>query len=112
MAKKTLEQLADEIFKESAEDGEPVTKEEALEMAKMELGAKQIKNYVQSTVEKKSKEKRERKVDNEKKNLLEILGASLEEKNISVNYENEVKLHFEYGGNSYSVTLTKHRKGK
>lgn len=36
----TIEKLAQQIFDECAKDDEPVTMEEALEMAKMELGAK------------------------------------------------------------------------
>ena len=44
----TLEKLAEQIFKEFERDGEPVTKEESLEMARMELGAKEIKNYAQA----------------------------------------------------------------
>lgn len=110
--KKTLEQLADEIYKEALADDEPVTKEEALEMARMELGAKDIKNYVQSTVEKK-KVKKERKVDEEKgyllgevRKLLENLGAT----NTQQKTETEVK--FTFNSNSYTIKLTKHRLPK
>ena len=46
------------LLAEDEEDGEPVTKEEALEMAEMEIKAKGIKNYVQSTPEKKSTKNR------------------------------------------------------
>ena len=53
-----LHKLAQEIFNESIKDGEPVTIEEALEMAKMEFGAKEIKNYTQSAEKKPKKEKK------------------------------------------------------
>ena len=55
---------------------------------------------------------RERKVDNEKLALLEMLASGLTDSNIEVAFENEVKLHFNYNGSSYSVTLTKHRPPK
>ena len=41
----TFEKLVLEIMKEAEADGEPITKEEAEEMAKMEMGAKEIKRY-------------------------------------------------------------------
>ena len=66
---KTLEQLAQEIYDECLADGDDVTKEEAFEMAEMEIKAKGIKNYVQSSVEKKKRKPKERKVDEEKKYL-------------------------------------------
>lgn len=81
--------------------------EEGEEMTKK---AKDLKRYEQGT-EKKERKPKERKVDTEKKFLLETLGKSLvEELNLHIDYENEVKLHFSYNGSKYSVTLTKHRK--
>lgn len=50
-----IEKLAIKLMKEFEADGEPVTKEEALEMAEMEIKAKGIKNYVQSAPEKKAR---------------------------------------------------------
>lgn len=108
-----LEKLANQIYKEMQADGEPVTKQEALEMAQMELGAKEIKNYVQSTVEKKSTKKRERKVDNEKKHLLGCvknlykgMGAEI------LNVKTETEIEFMFGDNHYTIKLTKHRPKK
>lgn len=106
---KKMEQLIATIMREAEKDGEPVTREEAEEMAKMEIGAKGIKNYTQGEVEKK-KAVKERKVDEEKKNLLTILKNALAESGIETTMENEVKLHFVFNGTKYSVTLTKHRK--
>lgn len=44
----TLEKLTAKIMKECEADGEPVTKEEAEEMAKMELKASGNRHYEQS----------------------------------------------------------------
>ena len=104
-----FEKLVKSIMKQAEKDGEPVTREEAEEMAKMEIGAREIKNYTQADVEKK-KGTKERKVDEEKKNLLTILKNALEKVGIKATMENEVKLHFVFNGANYSVTLTKHRK--
>lgn len=74
--------------------------------------AKKIKRYEQ-TAEKKERKPKERKVDDEKKFLLLALANGLHDVNIEeVTTENEVKLHFVYNSNSYSVTLTKHRAKK
>lgn len=106
------EKLIKQIMAECEADGEPITRAEAEEMAEMEIKAKGIKNYAQAE-EKKERKPRERKVDNEKLFLLEELSKGLvEELNIHVDFENEVKLHFSYNGNQYSVTLTKHRQKK
>lgn len=110
---KSLEKLADEIFKECEADGEPVTKEEALEMARMELGAKEIKNYTQSEPKKVVKAPKERKVDTEKLSILtEVRNVIVEMggKNISLKTETEVS--FSYGENEYTLKLTKHRPPK
>lgn len=108
-----FEKLVLEIMADAEKDGEPITREEAEEMARMELGAKEIKNYTQADVEKKERKPKERKVDTEKLFLLETLSKGLvEELDIHINYENEVKLHFNYNDNDYSVTLTKHRPKK
>lgn len=108
----TIEKLAKQIFDEFAKDGEPVTMEEAIEMAQMELKAKKdCKTYVQSE-KPRAKLKKERKVDTEKLELWKMLIKGLSENNIDYELENEVALHFEYGGNAYSLKLTKHRPPK
>ena len=114
MAKvKNLQQLADEIYKEALSDGEPVTKEEALKMAQMEWGAKDIKNYVQSDVTKKPKKPKERKVDEEKgyllgevRKLLDSLGATDSQQ------KTETEINFNFNNTSYTIKLTKHRPKK
>lgn len=112
MAKvKTLEELAQEIYNECQED-EPITMDEALEMAKMELGAKAISNYTQTQEPKKEKPKKERKVDEEKGFILDYIkrGLTLLVDSTTIETENEVKLHFPYNNSQYTVTLTKHRQ--
>lgn len=114
MAKtKTVEQLAKEIYKEMLADGEEVTEAEALEMARMELGAKDIKNYVQSDVTKKPKKPKERKVDEEKgyllgevRKLLNSLGAT------DSKQKTETEINFNFNNTSYTIKLTKHRPKK
>ena len=44
------EKLIEQIMKECEADGEPITREEAEEMAEMEIKAKGIKNYTQAEV--------------------------------------------------------------
>lgn len=111
---KTLEQLAKEIYNECLNEGEPITEQEALEMAKMELGAKEIKNYTQATVEK-PKGTRKNAVDEVKVALIETIGNFLREKksleNLTIkNPQREIT--FTFNGEEYSVTLTKHRGPK
>lgn len=119
---KILEQLAKDIFKECKVEGEEVTMEEALEMAKMELGAKEIKNYTQATIEKK-KTKREIKPDEEKVRLMELFNYCLLEPDridddLPFKIENvfvknaQKEIVFNVGENEYSLTLTKHRPPK
>ena len=108
-----FEKLVNQIMAEAEADGEPVTREEAEEMAKMELGAKEIKNYTQSDKTKKERKPREKKVDTEKADILNWLVRGLYEVGgISCTTENENKLHFVYNENSYTVNLVRHRPPK
>ena len=101
------EKLILEIMKEAEADGEPVSREEAEEMADMELKAKGIKNYVQSTVEK-PKAKRTVKKDEEKIKIIQkifnfLLTNGFDNATI-INEQREITFE------DYSLTLTKHRK--
>lgn len=74
------EKLINQIMKECEEDGEPVTREEAEEMAEMELKAKKdCKNYVSAdkTTRKKSDKPRTVKVSDEKIQLFNLLWEGL-----------------------------------
>ena len=106
------EKLIAKIMKECEQDGEPVTREEAEEMAEMEIKANGIKRYEKSNKPRKTV-KKERKVDTTKKKLLmdckvllEGLGAEI----LGIKTETEVTFTFE--NEEYSLKLIKHRPKK
>lgn len=105
-----FEKLVATIMKEAEADGEPVTKEEAEEMARMEIKANSSRNYEKSDKPKKERKPKERKVDAEKGHLLgciKNLLANMDADILAVKTETEVE--FIYNGNHYTVKLTKHR---
>lgn len=78
---KTIEQSAKEIMAEYEKDGEPISLEDALEVAEMELKSKKnFKNYV-SSEPKKSKNKAKKpktvKISAEKAELFDLLWEGL-----------------------------------
>lgn len=106
------EKLITDIMKECANDGEPVTREEAEQMAEMEIKAGNVKRYEKSDKPRK-KVTKERKVDEEKKHFLnnfrilaEGMGA------IVTSTKNEAEFSFNFGNNAYTVKLVKHRPKK
>lgn len=105
-----IEKLAKKIFTECAEDGELVTMAEAEEMAEMEIKAKGVKNYVTTEKSHKSKAK-VTKVDTVKVQILSILTKALADGlGIITETERDTKVNFVYNDESYTLTLTKHRK--
>ena len=108
----TLEKLTEKIMKECEADGEPVTRKEAEEMAKMELKASGNRHYEQSDKPRKAV-KKERKVDETKKRLLtdcKVLLEGLGAQTLSVKTETEIV--FLFNGDEYSLKLVKHRPKK
>ena len=108
------EKIIAKIIKECELDGEPVTREEAEEMAEMEIKAGNIKNYTQTEVEKKPRKKREVKKDPTKISFIHylkdwLLTTSVEDV-IIINEQKEVA--FRINGEDYSLSLIKHRKKK
>lgn len=112
---------AEKLFKSVAKDiddgsDDEICSYDVIDIIKTEQKAKENgcdRHYVQGDKPKTERKPRERKVDNEKLFLLQGLASGLENKiGLDVTYENEVKLHFNYNGSSYSVTLTKHRPPK
>nr|WP_318659154.1 hypothetical protein [uncultured Treponema sp.] len=106
------EKLIAKIMKECEQDGEPVTREEAEEMAEMEIKANGIKHYEKSDKPRKAV-KKERKVDTTKKRLLadckillEGLGADI------LNVKTETEITFTFEDEEYSLKLIKHRPKK
>ena len=108
----TLEKLTAKIMKECEADGEPVTREEAEEMARMELKASGNRHYEQSEKPRKAV-KKERKIDETKKRLLadcRVLLEGLGAQTLSVKTETEISFLFD--GDEYSLKLVKHRPKK
>ena len=106
-----FDKLVDKIMKEFANDGEPVTREEAEEIARLEIKAKvNDKRYEQSKP--KNKTPRERKVDEVKKYLFEVVISALEGEVENGSMKNEVEYSFDYKGERYTFKLTKHRPAK
>jgi hypothetical protein len=108
------EKLIQKLMKECEADGEPITREEAEEMAEMEIKANGIKNYTQSDVEKKPRKKREVKKDPAKVTFIHyleewLLTTSVEDVTI-VNEQKEIA--FRINGEDYSLSLIKHRPKK
>lgn len=88
------------------------TEAEAEEVFAMEEKARKngVKNYVPSEKVKERKSTRERKADPDKQFLITVLANHLPVTGTIVNPEREIE--FTFNGNSYSVTLTKHRPKK
>ena len=103
------EKLISRIMKECEQDGEPVTKEEAEEMAEMEIKAGGIKRYETSNKLRKPA-KKERKVDTDKKYLLNLLISAINRETCIKNIKTETEFSFEFGEDEYSIKLIKHRK--
>ena len=112
---------AEKLFKSVAKDIDDGTDEEVcsydvIDVIKTEHKIKENgcdRHYVQGDKPKTERKPKERKVDKEKLFLLQGLASGLENRiKLNITYENEVKLHFNYNGSSYSVTLTKHRPPK
>ena len=106
------EKLIIEIMKDFEAEGEPVTREEAEEIADLEIKAKANgkRRYEQSKP--KNKTTKERKVDETKKHLFEIIIASLENEVKNGSLKNEVEYSFDFGEDRYTLKLTKHRPPK
>lgn len=111
-----FEKLVFEIIQDAKKDGEPVTREEAEEMAKMELGAKQIKRYEQAEKPRKKRSTPKTvKVSAEKKELFNTILANLDKadgvfrENITVLKENKLIL-VEIGDKKFKVDLIQMRK--
>lgn len=104
------EKLIAQIMREAEADGEPVTREEAEEMAEMEIKAKGIKRYEQKAETKKVERKpREKKVDEEKASIIKALAETLETLGYNPTVAN-VDKQIDFG--VFTVNLVKHRPPK
>ena len=112
------ERLIKQIMTECEKEGEPVTREEAAEMAEMELKAKKDCRRYESDKTTRKKPQREKKVDAEKVEIIHFIASFLKCSKLIiaintimiVNPQKEIT--FSIGENNYSVTLTKHRNKK
>jgi hypothetical protein len=103
------EKLIKQIMEECEANGEPVTKEEAAEMAEMELKNKSNGRRYEGDTKSKKPANRTLKVDTEKVEIIKVIAEMLiadEIKIINPQHEIQIKI----GNNDYSITLTKHRK--
>lgn len=108
-----LEKLTLSIFEEMEKDGEPVSMEEAREMAKMEMNSKEFCRRYEKSDKPRATAIRERKVDTNKKAILDKIYICLEEAGIAIDsIQNETAISFHYKKDSYSLKLVKHRKKK
>jgi hypothetical protein len=93
------------------------TREEAEEVAEMEIKAKGIKRY-EKAEEQKPRKKREVKLDEEKVAIIDFVwGCMLNNTHLmeleNINVSNPQKeITFKIGQSEYSLTLTKHRPPK
>lgn len=107
----TKEKLVAQIMRECEKEGEPVTKEEAEEMAEMEINAKG--HYEQNVSKERKTAKRERKIDHIKERFIKGISVYLRGCGCKVEpLVNETDLHFTFGENSYTLKLIKHRQKK
>ena len=73
--------------------------------------AKSVKRYEQAEKPRK-KVTKERKVDEEKKNLINILVTALSNEVSNISVKNEAEISFICNENSYTIKLVKHRPPK
>lgn len=118
-----IETLATEIMNEFAKDNDPITIEEAREMAEMELKEKANRRYEKADAPRKKAE-RKKKEDPIKREIISTLAQNLTR--VVIDNESdpleipsdiiianpEKEITFTLKSESYSVTLTKHRPKK
>lgn len=102
-----MEKLIQEIMKDLE-----CSREDAEEVAKMEMKAKGLKRYEQAEKPRKKVE-RERKVDEVKKEIIDELVACIS-KNIGkvTKVKTETEIDFVYADEDFTLKLTRHRKKK
>ena len=86
--------------------------EDNKEVEEMTVKAKAVKRYEKGDKPRKAV-KKERKVDEEKKTLLDLCRIPIEGAGGNVtNIKNEAEFSFTFGNNSYTIKLVKHRPPK
>lgn len=79
------------------------------EVKAIEEKAKECKRRYEHKFELRKPVKRERKVDEDKKELLTIIEQAISNVCSIEEIVNETEIKFSYNGNSYSIKMTKHR---
>ena len=79
------------------------------EVKAIEEKAKECKRRYEHKFEPRKPVKRERKVDEDKKELLTIIEQAISNVCSIEEIVNETEIKFSYNGNSYSIKMTKHR---
>ena len=102
-----MKKLIQEIMKDLE-----CSREDAEEVAKMEMKAKGLKRYEQAEKPRKKAE-RERKVDEVKKEIIDELVACIS-KNVGkvTKVKTETEIDFVYADEEFTLKLTRHRKKK
>jgi hypothetical protein len=114
---KSLNALATQIYNECLADGEPVTEEEALEMARMELNVKTAEIVDAGKEKGKARKPKTVKVSDEKKALFDSILKNLdrcvgvEPENVSVLTENKL-IEVKIGAKTFKIDLVECRKPK
>ena len=109
----TLEKLAKQIFDECAKEGEPITMEEAQEMAQMEINAKGIKVGARAIEPKAEKEKKQRiaQVSQEKQDLFSLIWEVLSNyyENCEILTNNKL-ISVQIGEKTFKIDIIEQRK--
>ena len=109
----TLEKLAKQIFDECAKEGEPITMEEAQEMAQMEINAKGIKVGARAIEPKAEKEKKQRiaQVSQEKQDLFSLIWEVLSNyyENCEILTNNKL-ISVQIGKKTFKIDIIEQRK--
>jgi len=114
-----FEKLVKEIMAEALADGEPVTREEAEEMAKMELGAKGMSREARSINPTKKADRKPRtvKVSDEKVNLFNSILQNIdrcegiERESVKILKENKL-IQVRIGEKTFKIDIIEERKKK
>ena len=108
-----MEKLIEEIMREAARNNEPLTYDEAAEIARLEIADKQRRHYETSDKPRKPT-KKERKIDSAKLYLINTLLFALnnDEEITVTNVKTETEITLEFGDIKYSLKLIKHRPEK
>ena len=108
-----FEKLVLSIMRDAEKDGEPVTREEAEEMAKMEQGAKENTRYERNIDKPVKKTAPKKAVSAEKQQLFNAILGFLTENfdNLAVLRENKL-IEVEIGGKIFKIDVIEQRKAK